>query len=41
MHQPTAPNGGNRKLPEPKPPGLCIRLILLMLHPVTSSCLAT
>jgi hypothetical protein len=28
-----------QELPEHKPPGSCIRLILLMLHSVTSSCL--
>jgi hypothetical protein len=35
MHQLTAPNGRGKKLPEPKVLGSCIRLILLMLHPVT------
>jgi hypothetical protein len=35
MHQFTMPNGVDKKLPETKAPGSCIRLILLMLHPVT------
>jgi hypothetical protein len=39
MHEFTAPNGRGKILPGPKPPGLCIRLILLMMHPVTSFCL--
>jgi hypothetical protein len=32
-HQLTTPYGRGKKLPEPKPPGWCIQLILLMLHP--------
>jgi hypothetical protein len=34
-------NGRSKILLEPKPPRLCIRLIILMLHPSISSCLAT
>jgi hypothetical protein len=40
MHQLATPNDRGKKFPERKPPGSCIRLILLMLHPMTSSCLA-
>jgi hypothetical protein len=41
VHQLTMPSGRGKRLPEPKPPGSCIRLILLMLYRVTSSCSAT
>jgi hypothetical protein len=41
MHQLTTPNGRGKKLPESKLPGSCIRLILLMPRPVTSSCSTT
>jgi hypothetical protein len=40
MRQVTMPNGRGKRLPAPKSPGSCIQLIFLMLHPVTSSCLA-
>jgi hypothetical protein len=35
MHHLITPNGRGKELPEPEPPVPCIRLILLMLHPVT------
>jgi hypothetical protein len=41
LHQLTTPNGRGTKLPDSNPSGSCIRLILLMLHSVTSSCLTT
>jgi hypothetical protein len=41
MHQLTTLTSGGKKCPKPKPPGLCIRFIPLMLHPVMFSCLAT
>jgi hypothetical protein len=41
MHQLTTPHGRGKKLPEPKLTGSRIRLILQILHPVASSCLAT
>jgi hypothetical protein len=37
----TKPNGRGKKFPEPNPSGWCIRLVLLMLHLVTLSCLVT
>jgi hypothetical protein len=40
-HQLTMPNDRGKKLPERKPAGSYIRLILLTLHPATSSCLVT
>jgi hypothetical protein len=35
IYQLTTANGRGKKLPESKPAGSCIRLILLTLHPVT------
>jgi hypothetical protein len=39
MHQPTRPSARGKALPKSKPPGSCIRLILLILHSVVFSCL--
>jgi hypothetical protein len=41
LHQLITPNGRGKKLPGPSSPGSDIRIILLMLHPMISSCLAT
>jgi hypothetical protein len=41
MHQLIMQNGRDKKLPEPKPTGLPIELILQIVHPTISSCLVT
>jgi hypothetical protein len=38
MHLLTMIDGGDKRLPEPKPEGLGLRLVLQIVHPATSSC---